>query len=71
MENLKVMEQLKDDRARAAAVERLMQLVPDIVFSEWKQYDEWDEWIEEQAKIKPRQNVFVLVGPTGQGRRSS
>ena len=68
VENLRARQLLMEDRARAEAVARLLALQPDIVFREWKQYDEWDKWMEEQAKPKLRQDVFVIVGPTKTGK---
>ena len=68
VENLKALETLREDKARSLAVQKLLALVPDIVFKEWKVYPQFDEWMLEQEKIKLRQDVCVLVGPTKTGK---
>ena len=68
VDNLRVLQTLKEDRARALAVEKLLALQPDIVFKDWKVYPEFDQWMEEQNKVKLRQDVCVFVGPTKTGK---
>ena len=68
LENLTAMRHFIDDKARADAVKKLLELEPDIVFRAWKKYDEWNEWVEQQKLVKMRQDVAVLVGPTKTGK---
>ena len=68
VDNLRVLQGLKEDMARALAVQKLLALEPDIVFKEWKVYPEFDAWEVEQEKVKLRQDVCVFVGPTKTGK---
>ena len=68
VENLRARQLLLEDKARALAVQKLLEQEPDIVFKEWKEYDEWNKWMAEQAKAKLRQDVCVIVGPTKTGK---
>ena len=68
VENLRAVEAMKEDKARAVAVQRLLALEPDLVFKAWKTYPKFEEWMQEQEKVKLRQDVCVFVGPTKTGK---
>ena len=68
VQNIRERQTLIEDKARAEAVKRLLELEPDIVFKRWKTYERWEQWMAEQRKVKHRQDVCVIVGPTKTGK---
>ena len=66
--NLKFILAAKEDKARADAVEELLKLKPDIVFKEWKEYPQLEEWLRTQEQVLLRQDVCVVVGETKLGK---
>ena len=66
--NVEAMEEA-EQRERLAALRRERQnLELDEVMCAWRSFPQWDQWLIEQSKVRLRQNLFVITGPSKMGK---